>query len=97
MLIFLFRHFQNKKEFSSFTAHKSGVEDLSGVASLSDYQTLEKTDSYIEEMKGYGLTEEEILLKLQHEEPQQSVRETIIMLLNTPMQYRQRFLQLYKT
>ena len=73
-LLFLYRHFQNKKEFSSVTAHKPGVEDLSGVTTLSDYQTLEKTDSYIEEMKGYGLTEEEILLKLQHEEPQLSVK-----------------------
>ena len=55
-------------------SHKPGVEDLSGVTTLSDYQTREKTDSYIEEMKAYGLTEEEILLKLQHEEPQLSVR-----------------------
>ena len=68
-----FRHFQQKKEFSSSVPHKSGVEELSGVVTLTDYKTLEKTDGYIEEMKGYGLTEEEILLKLQYEEREASV------------------------
>ena len=68
------RHFQNRKEFSSGVPHKPGVEEISGVTTLADYQTQEKTDKYIEEMKGYGLTVDEIFLKLQNEETDFAVR-----------------------
>ena len=68
------RHFQNRKEFSSGVSHKPGVEEISGVTTLADYQTQEKTDKYIEEMKSYGLTVDEIFLKLQNEETDIAVR-----------------------
>ncbi|XP_052792666.1 RNA-binding protein 41-like [Mya arenaria] len=53
-----------KREFSHGAEFTPVTEELVGVRSLSEVRSLGDVDSYIEEMKGYGLTHEEILYKL---------------------------------
>ncbi|XP_033743426.1 RNA-binding protein 41-like [Pecten maximus] len=53
------------RNFVGGTPFKASTDDLSGVTSLSKFQTLGETDAYIRELKQCGLTEEEVTLKLQ--------------------------------
>lgn len=57
-----------KRQFTRGAEHRPATDEVSGMVSLAEFQTLERTDGYIEKMKGYGLTEEEILLMLEAEQ-----------------------------
>ena len=46
------------------------VEQASGQLSLADFQALEREHQGLEELRGCGLTDEEIALKLEQEESQ---------------------------
>ncbi|KAK3608954.1 hypothetical protein CHS0354_026283 [Potamilus streckersoni] len=59
---------KKKKEFAASDAKfNPATEKLSGIVSLKDYQDLEKSDDYIQELKQCGLTDEEIMLKLENQ------------------------------
>jgi len=63
----LFSHKERKKDFKSSSKYKSFDPETTGTLSLKDYQSLEERNKYIELLEQYGLTKEEIQLKLQHE------------------------------
>ncbi|XP_062602101.1 RNA-binding protein 41-like [Saccostrea cucullata] len=58
-----------KRTFTSASAHCPAVNSLSGLTSLDQFQEVDKLDSYTEELKKCGLTEEEIQIKLMAEDP----------------------------
>ncbi|KAK3099503.1 hypothetical protein FSP39_005434 [Pinctada imbricata] len=58
-----------KRSFASSSFHDPAVSKLSGLVKLEDFASWEDADSYITELKGYGLTLEEIELKLTNEYP----------------------------
>ncbi|KAL4230581.1 U12 snRNA binding [Mactra antiquata] len=59
-----------KREFSGGIKQTYSTEELSGIQTLKDFKALGDVDEYIEEMKSYGLTHEEILYKLESENDQ---------------------------
>ncbi|XP_053399927.1 RNA-binding protein 41-like isoform X2 [Mercenaria mercenaria] len=56
-----------KREFTQGAEYLASSEELTGTRNLSDFIALGEVDKYIEEMKNYGLTHEEILYKVQME------------------------------
>ncbi|KAL3879001.1 hypothetical protein ACJMK2_031323 [Sinanodonta woodiana] len=60
---------KKKKEFATSDAKfNPATEKLSGIVSLKAYQDLEKSDDYIQELRQCGLTDEEIMLKLENQD-----------------------------
>lgn len=60
----LFRQLSQKRTFTSASAHCPAVNSLSGLTSLDQFQEVDKLDAYTEELKKWGLTDEEIQLKM---------------------------------
>lgn len=61
---FFFRQLSQKRTFTSASAHCPAVNSLSGLTSLDQFQEVDKLDAYTEELKKWGLTDEEIQLKM---------------------------------
>lgn len=72
-MFFNFRQLGQKREFAKGVEYNPDTDELAGVRSLRDYQTQGEVDAYIEEMKSYGLTLEELLFKMQSEEEESVV------------------------
>ena len=65
---FFNRQLGQKRTFAKGVEYNPDTGELAGVQTLQDYQTQGHVDAYLEEMKTYGLTLEEILYKMQAEE-----------------------------
>lgn len=63
-----------KREFSRGSEFQASTDDLEGTRSLNDFRLFGDVDAYIEEMKSYGLTHEEILFKMQAENEEAKVK-----------------------
>ncbi|ESO94007.1 hypothetical protein LOTGIDRAFT_104984 [Lottia gigantea] len=65
--ITLKKQFSQHRQFSTTSAFKPHVDTLVGVVQLKDYQKTDHLDARIEELSRYGLTNNEIQLKIKHE------------------------------
>ncbi|XP_055958914.1 RNA-binding protein 41 isoform X2 [Patella vulgata] len=65
--ISLDQQFSQHREFSGTSAFKPSVESLSGIVNLSEYQQLSETDARVEELGHFGLTKEEMKLRLKYD------------------------------
>ena len=61
------RTLSKKKQFVGGRIHQPLKSDLHGQLSLSDYQSIAERDEQFDELRMLGLSEDEILFKLQHE------------------------------
>ncbi|XP_061189468.1 RNA-binding protein 41-like [Saccostrea echinata] len=61
-----------KRTFTSASAHCPAVNSLSGLTSLDHFQEVDKLDTYTEELKKCGLTEEEIQIKMMADDSHKS-------------------------
>ncbi|CAH1779301.1 unnamed protein product [Owenia fusiformis] len=65
-------HLARKKTFSQPAVYKPGTKELTGSVSLAEYKDRERLDGIEQELRQYGLTEDEIYIKLQAETDSES-------------------------